>query len=296
VLIEGETGTGKEVVASTLYWLSPRAGKPYISINASAIQESLELSELFGHKKGAFTGADKNKMGVFEKANKGILFLDEIADLNQSAQARILRAIEQNEIQILGGDTKTIDTRFIFASNSVLQDLVKKQKFRKDLFFRINRNRIVLPPLRERGDDIVLLVKYFIKKSNKSANININYDTINKILLEYHWPGNVRELKNFINNLLIKYDTIDNSVIKKEIANFDGNLFEPKNNFEELSFLMELDNFDEAHQDFQRMYIIEQLRRNKFKINLTSENIGVNRMRLYRLMKKLQIKIEDINY
>ena len=294
VLIEGETGTGKEIVAANLYWQSPRAGKPYISLNTSSIQESLEISELFGHRKGSFTGADTDKIGVFEKADTGVLFLDEIADLNLSAQARILRAIEQNEIQILGGDTKKIDSGFIFASNVNLQSLVQNKSFRKDLYFRIARNKIVIPPLRERGNDIILLVKYFFKRKNKSTIIDINYSKLKKILLDYNWSGNVRELKGFLENLLIKYDYIDNSVIQNEMKNLENIFVDGYNEFEKINYLMEMDNFDEATSDFQKTYLEEHLRRNKYRLQLTCQNIGIERTRLYRLMKKFNIQLQDL--
>jgi len=294
VLIEGETGTGKEIVATNLYWQSQRAGEEFICINASSIQDSLEISELFGHTKGSFTSADSDKKGFFEKANKGVLFLDEIAELKLSTQAKILRTLENREIHILGGDTKKIDVRLIFASNHDLKSMIREGKFRKDLYFRLSANKITLPPLRERGEDVIILTKYFFNKGNSMSNINIDYSKIRNRLMDYNWPGNVRELKGFCDNVLIKYDNIDAEIIKLELDKQDNNVLSKNDEFDELGYLMELDNFDNAHRDFQKMYILEHLRRNKYKVNVTGSKIGIERTRLYRLMKKFNINKNEI--
>ncbi|HHE37032.1 MAG TPA: sigma-54-dependent Fis family transcriptional regulator, partial [Candidatus Cloacimonetes bacterium] len=161
VLIYGETGTGKEVVANNLYWESERNGKPFEIVHIGGLNENLIDSELFGHKKGAFTGADYDKIGKFEKADQGIVFLDEISDFDLNIQAKLKRAIENKEIQMIGGNTKKIDVKFIFATNQNLLEKIRNNEFREDLYERMDVAKIELPPLRERGNDIILLMKHF---------------------------------------------------------------------------------------------------------------------------------------
>lgn len=206
VLILGESGTGKELVAKALHYNSSRKDKPFVSINCAAIPENLLESELFGYKKGAFTGALSDKRGLFQVAHGGTLFLDEIGDMPFSLQARLLRAIQEREINPIGSEIRIpIDIRLISATNKPLKNLVKERKFREDLYYRLNVIEIQLPPLRERKDDIPLLVQHFIRKVSERENrssVEINEEAM-LALMNYNWPGNVRELENIIERAVI---------------------------------------------------------------------------------------------
>jgi transcriptional regulator with GAF, ATPase, and Fis domain len=202
VLILGESGAGKDLVSKAIHKLSPRKDKPYLAQFCGSIPDSLLESELFGYVKGAFTRADKDKKGLFEVADKGTFFLDEIADISKALQAKLLRVIENKEIIRLGStEVKKVDIRIIAATNKNLKKLVEKGEFREDLFYRLNVFPVKVPPLRERRDDIPMLVKYFIDKSGKKK-IKLEVDAVKK-LEDYYWPGNVRQLNNVINRALI---------------------------------------------------------------------------------------------
>lgn len=206
VLIRGETGTGKELVARAIHQKSPCCGGPFIPVNCAALPESLLESELFGHEKGSFTGATSKRIGRFEAADKGTLFLDEIGEMSLSAQSRLLRAIQEKEFQRVGGnDSIHVSVRLICATNRNLELDVKEGRFREDLYYRINVFTVLLPPLRERGADVLLLADYFVKKYSQ-----LHYKKIERIstpaidmLSAYHWPGNVRELENVIERATI---------------------------------------------------------------------------------------------
>lgn len=206
VLIQGETGTGKEIIANAIHNASLRAGKPFISVNCSAVPHDLLESEFFGHEKGSFTGAVKRKLGKFELANGGTLFLDEIGDMDLSLQAKILRAIQDKEIQRVGGEkTISLDVRIIAATNRDLKKMAKEGTFRQDLFYRLNVWNINIPPLRERKADLKELTDFLIKKvcrklGRKTVTIN---SKAWEILFNYNWPGNVRELENVIERAIL---------------------------------------------------------------------------------------------
>lgn len=216
VLVQGESGTGKELVANAVHYQSDRSKNPFIKINCSAIPDNLLESELFGHEKGAFTDAKVLKKGLFEMANAGTIFLDEISSMKLSLQPKILRVLETHSFRRIGGiDDIKIDVRVIAASNVDLADMVKKQEFREDLFYRLKVMEIKLAPLRERLDDVLLLAKLFLEDFNKEFNRNIQkFDPKTEKLLEsYAWPGNVRELKNVIERGVI---LCQDSVIQPE--------------------------------------------------------------------------------
>ena len=206
VVLRGESGVGKELVAQAIVQCGNRADKPFICLNCSALPESLMESELFGYEKGAFTGADEPKPGMIELAQGGTLFLDEITTLHPSLQSKLLRALQERAVQRLGGrSTKKIDFRLIAATNEDLEDCVKKGRFREDLYFRINVVPIVVPPLRERKGDITLLVDHFLRiycAAVKKQVKEVKPDAL-EILEEYEWPGNVRELENVIQRLVV---------------------------------------------------------------------------------------------
>jgi len=200
VLIMGESGTGKELVATTIHYQSKRRDKPLIKVNCAALPEGLTESELFGHEKGAFTGAVRRKPGRFEAADGGTIFLDEIADLPLSAQAKILRVIQERQFDRVGGTaTLTVDVRIIAASNRALEEEVKAGRFREDLYYRLNVIPIAMPPLRERREDILPLIGFFTKKygSSMAKNIRFTDEAVGR-LIAYDYPGNVRELENII--------------------------------------------------------------------------------------------------
>jgi DNA-binding NtrC family response regulator len=225
VLILGESGTGKELFARAIHNLSSRKHYPFVPINCAAIPKALLESELFGHEKGSFTGADARKMGKFELADKGTIFLDEIGDMDLSIQAKLLRAIEEGEIERVGAITfMKLDVRIVAASNKDLEKAVEEKKFREDLFYRLNVFPVRVPPLRERKEDIPLLVEYFINKycnEMKKPVKSVSKEALD-ILMGYHWKGNVRELENTIERAVILCDgdviTPEHFVLSKEVV------------------------------------------------------------------------------
>jgi DNA-binding NtrC family response regulator len=206
VLITGESGTGKEIVATTIHKLSDRSDKPMISVNCGAIPEGIIESELFGHEKGAFTSASEQRKGYFELADKGTIFLDEIAELPQQTQVKFLRVLENGEFMRVGsGATKRVDVRIIAATNRDIEEEVTDGQFRADLYYRLRSVNIRIPPLRERRDDIVPLVKKFADEFVRSAKMSFGGFSSNAIdaLIEYDWPGNIRELRNVVESLIV---------------------------------------------------------------------------------------------
>ena len=207
VLLMGETGTGKDVIANTIHYSSARSEGPFVSVNCGAIPDTLIDSELFGHEKGAFTGALSQKRGRFERADKGTIFLDEIGELPLAAQVRLLRVLQSREIERIGGtETISLDIRIIAATNRNLEEMVKHKLFREDLWFRLNVFPITIPPLRDRTSDIPALVRHFIERKAKELKLGDTPDLAPgaiDVLMSYNWPGNVRELENLIERSLI---------------------------------------------------------------------------------------------
>src|SRR6187431_2719710 len=206
VLVRGETGTGKELIAGAIHHNSHRASRNFVKVNCAALQENLLESELFGHEKGAFTGADKQRIGRFEQADGGTLFLDEVGDMSPNTQAKILRVLQEHEFERLGGTrTLRVDVRLIAATNRDLGVMVQSGRFREDLYYRLNVVSIEMPPLRERKDDIVPLAGFFIRRF--SAELKKKMDGIEpeaqKLLMRYNWPGNIRELENAIERAML---------------------------------------------------------------------------------------------
>ena len=204
VLVLGETGTGKELVARAIHGQSRRFTNPFVVINASCLQENILESELFGYKKGAFTGAQTDKVGLLEIANKGTFFVDEVGDMSQAIQAKLLRVLENSVFRKLG-DTKEIkvDVRFIFATNKSIEEEVETNRFRKDLFYRLNTFIINIPPLRDRKDDITMLAEYFMEKFARGSEKKAISKTAMDLLIDYQWPGNVRELANVLERAIL---------------------------------------------------------------------------------------------
>lgn len=206
ILIQGETGTGKELVALAIHYNSARKDYPFIKVDCAALAETLLESELFGHEKGAFTGATRDRIGRFRTADHGTIFLDEIGNISLAVQAKLLRVLQDSEFEAVGSDEPIkVDVRIIAATNANLEEHVEKGLFRRDLFYRLNVIRILLPPLRERADDIPMLVSHFLSIHNKKNRKNvegISRETLNK-LMSYTWPGNIRELENVIERAVI---------------------------------------------------------------------------------------------
>ncbi len=221
ILIEGESGTGKELFAQYIHLQSGRKDKPFIKVNCAALAENLLESELFGHVKGAYTGAIKDREGRFELADGGTIFLDEIADISPSAQVKLLRFLQHREFERVGENvTRKVDVRVVAATNKKLADSLKGGSFREDIYYRINAVRIILPPLRERPEDILLLIHHFLKKFSPQVDIDVDTEAL-QILISHSWPGNVRELENVMERavLLAKQKVINVSHLPPELRN-----------------------------------------------------------------------------
>jgi DNA-binding NtrC family response regulator len=226
-LITGESGTGKELVARAIYSHSQRASQPFLAINCAAIPENLLESELFGHEKGAFTGASTQRVGKFEQCNRGTIFLDEIGDMTLATQTKILRVLQNGTFERVGGNQSIkVDVRVIAATNKPLEAAVARKEFREDLFYRLNVVRVAIPPLRERREDIRLLVNYFLKKFAQQEGPKSISPEVVTALEQYHWPGNVRELENIIRRALVvaKGDAILNSDLPPEVTGPGGGM------------------------------------------------------------------------
>ena len=224
VLITGETGTGKELIAGAIHYNSERRNRPFVSVNCAALQETLLESELFGHERGAFTGAVKQRIGRLEQANTGTIFLDEIGDMSLRIQAKLLRVLQERQFERLGGSrTIKVDLRIVSATNKNLIEEIEKASFREELYFRINVIHIELPPLRERGTDLEVLADFFLQKFRRSLNRNIKGFTPQALqtVRDYPWPGNIRELKNVIERAVLM---CQGDILEQEDLFLDGRL------------------------------------------------------------------------
>lgn len=291
ILITGESGTGKELIARLLHENSSRADFPFVEVNCAAIPQELIESELFGHEKGSFTGAIERKIGKFEMADKGTLFLDEIGDMSMATQSKVLRVIETQTFQRVGGNKNIkVDTRIIAATNKDLLSEVQKDTFREDLFFRLNVICINCPPLRERLEDIPLLVEYFISTISTETGLKpkeISPEVI-KRFQNYAWYGNIRELRNVIERIMIMVPT--------RYVQFED--IEKAGIFQSQKISKELDYFSyktlkEAKEAFERDYIIRKLKENNWNISKTAETIAVERSSLHKKIKSYEISEGD---
>lgn len=285
VLITGESGSGKEVVARLLHGMGSRADKPFVEVNCAAMPHELIESELFGHEKGSFTGAFEKKKGKFELADKGTLFLDEIGDMSLQTQAKVLRVIETQEFQRVGGSANIkVDVRIISATNKYLQEEVKKGNFREDLFFRLNVIPISVPPLRERREDIPLLVEYFvhsIAEDYGQPQKKITPQAM-KSLEEHSWPGNIRELKNLIERLVIM--TPSTVITAKDFA-LTGR--------HEGSDYFTCRTLKAARESFEKDFIAKKLEENNWNVSKTAEILAIERSNLHRKIKTYNILADD---
>lgn len=287
ILITGENGTGKEVVAQLAHYLSDRRDEVLVAVNCAAISETLLESELFGHEKGAFTDAHQAREGKFELANGGTLFLDEIGDMSLGGQAKLLRVLEEKIVVRVGGSVPIpTSARVVAATNQNLGELVRDKKFREDLFFRLNVVTIELPPLRERGDDVLLLATHFLDGFCKKARRST--PTISaaakKLLLGHRWPGNVRELRNMMERLAYLSD--GDKVLPEDLAFISA----PAAEESAIPLSMSL---NEATQSFQMDYIQRQIDHAQGNVTDAAANMGLHRSNLYRKMKQLGMNADD---
>jgi PAS domain S-box-containing protein len=291
VLITGETGTGKELVAKAIHYNSLRKDNDMIAVNCAALPETLLESELFGHVKGAFTGAIRDKKGKFELADKGTIFLDEISELSTLTQVKLLRVLQERQIEKVGGEKSiNVDIRIIAATNQDLLELIEKGRFRKDLFYRLNIISVRLPSLKERTDDIPLLVDHFIERYNKRFNKNISSISSNALrkLMSYSWPGNIRELEAVIEKaiLLEESESIENIELLSDRSESLKLLTSTFNNkSEDLSY----DNMQAYLDSFEKEYYIKVFKKHNGKINDIAKFTGLNRRTILNKMKKFSI-------
>ena len=288
VLIDGESGTGKELVASSLYEHSFRRGKPFIKLNCVAIPESLLESELFGHEKGAFTGAVTQKIGKFELAHGGTIFLDEIGDMPLATQAKLLRVLQEKEFERVGGNqTIRVDVRFIAATNKNLMEMVRQGTFREDLYYRLNVFSVHLPPLRERKEDIPLLAAHFLERAGHP--VRLAEDTL-QILTAHAWPGNVRELQNTLDRaaVLAENGLITPSLLPRNLTGaIPSQAIQPPDASQPKSI-------DERIDEVEKGLIIEALNRSGGVQVKAAELLGINQRSLWHRIKKLHIDVDSL--
>jgi two-component system nitrogen regulation response regulator NtrX len=286
VLISGESGTGKELVARAIHAQSRRANAPFVEVNSAAIPEELIESELFGHVKGAFTGATSAKKGKFELADGATIFLDEIGDMSQSVQAKVLRVLEEQRFEPVGSNNAIrVDVRVLAATNKRLDELIEQGTFRADLFYRLNVIPFEIPPLRERLEDVPLLVEHFNQKFSFAYNKKLKkfeQDAI-EALQNYSWQGNVRELKNTIERVVIMHSK--QKVSAADLPSFGGE--EPP------ASSYRFPSFKEATDAYQREFIQRKLEEAEGNITKAAEIMGVDRSHLYRRMKYLGIQVKE---
>jgi len=293
ILLQGESGTGKELVARAIHQNSDRANAPFIIVNSGSLPPDLLESNLFGHLRGAFTGAVSDKKGLFEAADKGSIFFDEISSLNMETQAKLLRVMQDREFMRLGGtETIKVDVRVIAATNTDLEELIKEKKFRQDLFFRLNVIKIELPPLRERKEDIPLLVKHFLDIYCAENNKEISgiSEEVMEIFAQYEWPGNIRELENLIERAVVltktKLITRNNlppvfyhTEEKQETAPLSSN---------------STGTLKEQTQRFQKNWILEALRKSNGVQKKAAQLLGVKPTTLNEMIKRMGIDINNL--
>jgi len=282
VIIRGESGTGKELVAKAVHINSSRKYFPIITVNCGALSESLLESELFGHEKGSFTGAQFKRKGKFEMADRGTIFLDEIGSISPKMQVELLRVIEKKQFNRVGGNELIkSDFRVITATNEPLEELVKAGKFREDLYYRLNVFTIVIPPLRERRDDIPLLVNFFIKKFSTAMNKKVK--TVSKealdFLMNYNWPGNVRELENAIERAMVVGKS--NSIMVEDLPfHLSSNNFALNDDVKSLAAM-------------ERKFILNTLNENGWNISKTAQILEIDRVTLYNKINKYNLSKND---
>jgi len=296
VLIGGENGTGKELVARAIHLQSARTSRPFVAVNCAAIPETLIESELFGHEKGSFTGATSMKRGQFEQADGGTLFLDEIADMSLNTQAKVLRALQEQQFTRVGG-TKLmkVDVRVLAASNKNLLKEIEKGTFRDDLFYRLNVVPIIVPPLRERQEDIPLLIRHFMKVHAEEQGLRtkeISPEAM-AVFQQYDWPGNIRELRNLIERLMIM---VPGPVIEPAQAGLSLQARpvgspQPATPTVNPLVMQSFDSLRDARNAFEKDYIARKLREHHWNISRTAEELKIERSHLHRKIKLLDVEM-----
>jgi DNA-binding NtrC family response regulator len=293
VLILGETGTGKELIAQAVFENSLRKDKPFIKLNCAAVPEGLLESELFGHEKGSFTGAIDRKIGKFELANKGTIFLDEIGDMSLSTQPKILRIIQEKEFERIGGTQPIqVDVRVIAATNKDLIHEVKEKRFREDLFYRLNVFTIFLPALRERKEDIPILAEFFLERASLSFGRKmprISKDAMD-ILMNHLWPGNIRELKNVVESAMVMLEAEEEMIKPSHIPLYMRGLPD------RLSFRLPQGSasLDDAVSNFEKELIIEALHKTKGVQSRAAKLLGITERSIWHRLKKYGLQTENI--
>ncbi|HJV34061.1 sigma-54 dependent transcriptional regulator [Geomonas sp.] len=294
VLITGENGTGKELVARSVHFYSNRRENPFVEINCAAIPEELIESELFGHERGAFTGAVAQKKGKFDLADGGTLFLDEIGDMSMKTQAKVLRILQEKKFERVGG-TRTIevDVRVVAATNKLLEDEIKNGNFREDLYYRLNVVPFKVPPLRERRDDIPLLAQHFVELfcRREGRDLKRIVPEAMEALQRYEWPGNVRELKNIVERLIIM--TPGGTITLNHLPDYIGaNAGSREATAGKLDSVLELSSLREAREEFEREFILQKLEEHDWNVSRTAEAIELERSNLHRKIKSYGIDIK----
>ena len=289
VLITGANGTGKELVARAIFQNSRRREEPFVEVNCAAIPEELIESELFGHEKGAFTGATEKRIGKFEQADGGTLFLDEICDMSLSTQARVLRVLQEQRFHRVGGtENIEVDVRIIAATNIPPQEAIKEGRFREDLYYRLNVIPIDMPPLRERQQDIPHLMDHFLRETSRENEIAVKKfaEQALSLLVGYDWPGNVRELKNVVERLSImsEEDEITEEVVRQHL----------KDETRPGGPVPLAGDLKKAREEFERNYIIEALKQHENNVSKAARFLGLERTNLHRKIKSLGIELERI--
>jgi two-component system, NtrC family, response regulator HydG len=290
ILIEGESGTGKELVAGAIHFNSNRVTNPLVTVNCSALSESLLESELFGHVKGAYTGAIKDRIGRFEEADGGTIFLDEIGEVSPYIQVKLLRVLQEREVERVGeSKRRKIDIRIITATNKILYQLVQNGTFREDLYYRLKVFPIYVPPLRDRKDDIPLLTSHFIKQQNNSTGKQIKGLThsATQILMDYNWPGNVRELENAIEHAFVlrNADLIDSFDLPVEIRKTE---FSPPRPEQKVPH----QPYSRAGKNLTQQALRELLETHNWNKAEVARQIGVSRTAVWKYMKKWEIPLQ----
>lgn len=290
ILIEGESGTGKELVARAIHFKSDRNNQPMISVNCGAIPEDLLESELFGHEKGAFTGAIRNRMGRFELAQGGTIFLDEIGDMSPALQVKLLRVIQEKQFERIGG-VKTInaDVRIIAATNQNLEKAVAEKRFREDLFYRINVIPIHLPALRERGSDILILANHFLINFNKLKKKNIKRIANDAVIYfkQYPWPGNVRELQNLIEMIVVLKE--EGEICAQDLPPKFHNIQKTTANNSNIDITEDGINFNDYISQFEKNLLLKALKLSGGVKNRAAKLLNLNRTTLVEKLKRLNI-------
>ena len=289
VFITGENGTGKELVAKAIYQISNRSDKPFVKVNCAAIQGELIESELFGHEKGAFTGALSRRIGKFEQADTGTLFLDEICDMSLSAQAKVLRVLQEQQLERVGGnETVNVDVRVIAATNVDVMKAIEDGKFREDLYYRLNVIPVHVPRLAERSSDLELLIGYFLQKfagDHGTGEKKLSAEAMD-FLKKYPWPGNVRELKNIMERVVIMVPT--------EIIDLDDLTKNIRPDIRTESNSAAKSSLKDARENFEREYIIKALKKNEKNVSHTARDLDIERTNLHRKINQYKIDLDRI--